>query len=333
LFELAVDDALNELARRSGAQFECLAQARRHTREELQARITAVDHLGLPPASSLCLMGSWGRHEVVDGSDADWLLIGDAQRGRPQTLRALREWIESADPAPGQERVFGTYTNREKLITQIGLDRDSNRNLTRRILLLLESLPLTNHAYHETTRDALLERYVDDFVRDHRVPLFLLNDIVRYWRTVCVDFAGKEMTRDGEGWGLRNAKLRMSRKLLFASGLLPVLLCARLPRAEMRSFLARQLSTPATDRVAFAFLAADAADIGARALGAYDRFIALLGQPDARAQLKALRHEQWETSPLFAEIRTLGRSLHEALVALLFETQLFGRTAREYGVF
>ena len=35
-----------------------------------------------------------------------------------------------------------------------------------------------------------------------------------------VDFASKQRDRAGEGWGLRNAKLRMSRKLIFASGML-----------------------------------------------------------------------------------------------------------------
>ena len=37
---------------------------------------------------------------------------------------------------------------------------------------------------------------------------------------MAVDFASKQRDRAGKGWGLRNAKLRMSRKLIFASGLL-----------------------------------------------------------------------------------------------------------------
>jgi len=67
----------------------------------------------------------------------------------------------------------------------------------------------------------LLKRYlVDDFgyamppKAAARVPRFLLNDLVRYWRTMAVDFAAKRREREGAGWGLRNFKLRMSRKLI-----------------------------------------------------------------------------------------------------------------------
>jgi hypothetical protein len=50
---------------------------------------------------------------------------------------------------------------------------------------------------------------------------------------ICVDFAGKE--REGrDKWGLRNAKLRASRKVLFAGGLIPVLECFRFDREPMR---------------------------------------------------------------------------------------------------
>lgn len=87
----------------------------------------------------------------------------------------------------------------------------------------------------------LLDRYLDQSVKPQRPPRFLLNDVIRYWRTMCVDFAGKE--REGpEKWGLRNAKLRTARKILFAGGLLPVLEC------ESRTKLGPNWSSQHLDR-------------------------------------------------------------------------------------
>src|SRR6266700_860144 len=111
---------------------------------------------------------------------------------------------------------------------KIGGQNDTNRNTTQRILLLLESQPIgTRTEAHERVLRAVINRYLEEDThpltqnsKAYRVPRFLLNDIVRFWRTMAVDFASKQRDRAGKGWGLRNAKLRMSRKLIFASGLL-----------------------------------------------------------------------------------------------------------------
>ena len=49
---------------------------------------------------------------------------------------------------------------------------------------------------------------------------------------MAVDFAAKRRDRDGAGWGLRNFKLRMSRKLIFAAGLAACLSCKLRPPAS-----------------------------------------------------------------------------------------------------
>jgi hypothetical protein len=147
-----------------------------------------------------------------------------------------------------------------------------------------------------------------------------------------VDFVGKE--REGpEKWALRNAKLRTARKLLFASGLLPLFLCHRFKKDEIRPFLIDQFRAPPTDRVAYAFLQAGAVDPGTRALGAYDRWLGMLDDPDVRGRLQDLRREDAKRSPVFQEVRRLADEIEGGLLALLFDTTPLRNLVREYGIF
>jgi hypothetical protein len=119
---------------------------------------------------------------------------------------------------------------------------------------------------------------------------------VRYWRTICVDSVGKQR-QDNVKWGTRNAKLRTSRKILFAGGLLPILQCFELNIDETREFLIDQLSAPPTDRLAYAFLRWGIPDAGARFLEAYDSWVGMLGKsPSAKTWTRYAaqkRHSIW----------------------------------------
>ena len=318
---------LEQLAAAARTEFPHLLRARERTEAGLAERRAALGTAGDDAGgAAVVLMGSWGRRELTSGSDDDFVVLGDGPPS-PEDVGAV------LDRAAGREGIFGGRVHEADLVERIGLGHDTNENLTRRMLFLLESVALTGAVTHAAARDAILRRYLEAGVRDQRVPRFLLNDLIRYWRTICVDFEGKVRERGEEGWGLRNAKLRTSRKLLFAGGLLPVLECHELERARMHGSLAAALDLPPTDRVAAAFLRYEAVDAGARALRAYDAFVGLLDDPAAREHLRGLSREAAQSDALFRRARGYGDALESGLLALLFERQPLARLVREYGVF
>jgi hypothetical protein len=60
---------------------------------------------------------------------------------------------------PGAQAVFGVPFDVDGLVDRIGLDADTNRNLTRRMLLLLESRELRG-TVHANCWNQVLERYL-----------------------------------------------------------------------------------------------------------------------------------------------------------------------------
>ncbi len=322
---------LEALAKVTGRNFPNLMDARRRTAERLEEkrpRLTALRH---SPRASIVLMGSWGRQELTSESDDDFMVLIQGTRRRliKPSIRSVKKVL---DRAPGKQGVFGGPVFSDRLVQDIGLGGDDNDNLTRRMLFMLESIPVTGAEVYRTVRAEVLNRYLDESVKPYRPPRFFLNDVVRYWRTMCVDFAGKE--REGpEKWGLRNAKLRTSRKILFAGGLLPILDCFRFDELAMRGFLEGEFDLPPTDRIARSFLENGASDAGARTLGAYDEFVGRMNDGDFRQALKDVTRERAPDSTAFSEVQRLGRELEDGLLALLYETQYLPDVVRDFAIF
>lgn len=326
--------ALEQLAERSGTGFPNLITARQLTASRLEELRERLDGREGDTDACVAMFGSWGRHELTAQSDYDWSIVVDgAEREeiRPGPAH-VAEAIGAAERRPGTQGIFGDVAFCDNLVDRIGLDRDDNTNLSRRMLLLLESVAVSNEAAHRACRNRVLDGYLDYSVKDYRPPRFFLNDLIRYWRTICVDFVGKEREAPGQKWALRNLKLGTSRKVLFAGGLLPTLLCHRYRAADQGRFLADALRRPSIDRVAWSFLELDVLDAGIRAIGAYDRFLAILADPAAREELERLSRGQAQASDVFQEGRRLGAEIEQGLLALLFETRI-EPLVREYGIF
>jgi hypothetical protein len=324
---------LRQLAEAADRDFPHLFDARERTDRGLKKRRALLADLPHRPEASVVLMGSWGRGEVTEGSDDDFMVLLDGAEG-PDVQPTIEEVSEVLDEEPSEDGPFAEPVFSNNLVHDIGLDADSNKNLTRRLLFLLESTPVSgDEGVYLSVRDKILSRYLDESIKRYHPPRFLLNDVVRYWRTMCVDFAAKEW-KGPEKWGIRNAKLRTSRKMLFASGLLPLLECFRLDEEAIRVFVKEELAMPPTDRIARAFLDNDAVDEGARAVGAYDEFVGRLHETPFRSALEAVTRETSGDSAEFAKSEELGKELQGGLLALLYEASPgLAKVVRDYAIF
>src|SRR5260370_15731830 len=128
-------------------------------------------------------------------------------------------------------------------------------------------------------RRQILERYIGSGISDHQLALFLLNDIIRYYRTMAVDYEFKT----GEGptpkpWGIRNIKLVFSRKLLYASGLFSVAMTADRASEQKIEILEKLFDLPVIDRMTEICGRANMSTV----LSSYNYFLELLSDEQVR---------------------------------------------------
>jgi predicted nucleotidyltransferase len=311
--------------------------------------------------TSLVVFGYLARGEWTLGSDLDWtyLIDGGANTDHlliAQIIQRLLEKNQAKFRPPGPTGTFGNMAFSHDIIHQIGGQNDTNKNTTQRILLLLESCAIGKRTdAYERVILGVINRYLDEDnhllnpdSKSYRVPRFLLNDIVRFWRTMAVDFASKQRDRAGKGWGLRNAKLRMSRKLIFASGLL---VCFS---ANLDPDLQTKISTDKKDGIKLTlvqhirdYVRLTPLEILAKSMdrygvpqsvvkdlfGAYTEFLKVLSDEKSRTALENLRSGDSREDPTFREIRKISGIFEHALDHIFFENKQIAPLTRKYGVF
>ena len=354
--DISAPSSVDALERRLNTTWPAIRKAQNDTKALLE-KLTTTFEDKIAPDTSLVLFGSIARQEMTAGSDTDWILLIDGQAGpshEEEQHRIASELEKLKLAQPGTSGVFGCMVGSHDLVHRIGGEDDLNSNTTRRVLLLLESVPIGNRdAYDRVVRQIL--NLGDDYGLQRgrgpfRVPRFLLNDFTRYWRTVTVDFVYKQRAQRGKKWALRNAKLRMSRKLVFATGLLRCFLCQLDDGAEparvdlvapphrfekMLLYLEQQRMLSPLEILARAAMIPGISDTTANRLFTnYDRFLSILDDDTKRNELKDIDMTELNTSPTWNEIRELGREFQAGLISLFFEeNEDLSALAKEYGVF
>lgn len=197
-------------------------------RHSLEHSMTSLGIDENPPSVCIYATGSLARLEANPASDLDafFLLSGTAKQeplGRIRDVKILNAVIlaseENSFPDFSNDGEYLNFLHVEEMLDKIGSREEDYRNMfTARMLLILESKYIFNEVMYEAIIEKVVSRYFTDFHKHSESfrPLFLLNDILRFWRTLCLNYEhGREWRTDDEAkrakGHLANFKLRFSR--------------------------------------------------------------------------------------------------------------------------
>lgn len=189
----------------------------------------------------LCIYvtGSFGRLEASEYSDLDLFFIKSDELRQGGMSRIGGILMNAAFIKACRDMGFPEFSGDgeylevhylDKMLKQLGGRMDDYDNLfTARLLLLLESRPIYNEQLYEETLHKIIGSYFRDY-QDHEDsfrPTFLVNDILRFWKTLCLNYEhgrNRFNVDDAEAQKsqLRNLKLKFSRMLTCFSLVIPL---------------------------------------------------------------------------------------------------------------
>lgn len=295
--------------------------AKKYTEEKLQTLRSALAGI-VPPDAVALTCGSFARRDASPESDIDFFMISGSGGKK---YASSSEWLSSAQAAisgivahaPAAGGAFAQEIKRDDILRNIGGNQDSNDNITRRMLYLLEGEWLTNEAEFREIRRKIIHLYVNETPRNHQLAFYLLNDVIRYWRTITVDYSNKTGGENAaKPWAIRNVKLVYSRKLLYASGLFSVAMTVDRTQAEKERILDRLFDLPVVERLIEICGAPAVAPI----LKSYDFFLRHLEQKSVREHLKSLPRSKRESDPTFRALKNESHHFSRELMKLFLAT-------------
>jgi hypothetical protein len=220
-----------------------LEEGRRFSEERIARIKEEIEKIGeLKDKAEIVIYatGSYGRLEATRRSDLDLFIIHrDTDQSSvplPQSAQAIirAEIVQIGRrvrlPDFSGDGEYLAVHSLKAILTQLGGRHDDSLNhFTARLLLLLESRPLFNEAAYETVLSEIIEAYFRDF-HDHEEdfkPIFLVNDILRFWKTLCLNYENRRNIPTGDPAKkskvyLKNLKLKFSLLLTCFSTVIPL---------------------------------------------------------------------------------------------------------------
>ena len=253
------------------------------------------------------MTGSFGRCEASQYSDLDLFILGrndgeadpesDVKRGsqlsRLDEICIMAELIKVTRllriPEFSGDGKWLVHYATDDLIKTLGTQKDDVENtFTARLLLLLESRALIELSVHRELVREVVKAYWKDY-DDHRsnfMPAFLGNDILRLWRTLCVNYEATTRTMtepEKVKRKLKNYKLKHSRLLTCYSAILFLLATYNNKRTVHPDDALSMIGLTPTERLEFLSSEPDLANARPALitlLAQYEKFLEMTNSPE-----------------------------------------------------
>lgn len=287
------------------------------------------------------LIGSYGRGEASNQSDIDLFIVGGGTK-KERDLKNLDEILIKAElinatrklefpEFSGDGEHLSHYTV-DELVDNLGTRDDDNTNtFTARLLLLLESRPLLEEKFYSEVISKVIAAYWKDYEGHESdfVPAFLVNDVLRLWRTFCVNYEvgpqnEKEKPDQKAKRKLKNYKLKHSRLLTCYSALV-YLMAVMAERGTVSQNDAKQMvSLSPTERLEWLKNQAKFADKSSQVdeiISLYRRFLERTDAP--KDKLIEIFKNPKKSEDVFHEAKGFGDQVYDLLWSIGKDNKVF----------
>lgn len=196
----------------------------------LETRLAGVTELAEIRDLTIFVAGSYARQEASEHSDIDLFFIlngnlSNVENAKTRSLRAFAKIIEVTDalefPAFSNDGEYLEILEQPTMKRELGGRNDDHLNyFTARMLMLLEGKPVYGKDTFEDIIKEIVAAYFRDYThhpKDFR-PVFLINDIIRFWKTLCLNYEHKRNQPEEDAdrklkQKVKNFKLKFSRMM------------------------------------------------------------------------------------------------------------------------
>lgn len=258
----------------------------------------------------IAVAGSIARMEASRESDVDLIIVLKSTTPKDAHKELYEEiWklIPKGYNRPNPKGIFSTCISESDLFAVAGGGDESYKDLSRRVLLLLESKWIFREDNYDDAVSKLIANYASIVIeqkgRKDKNFVFLMNDVIRYFRTICVNYAFSSTDPNEKGkWPIRNIKLRHSRLLMYISLMYSFGVLSKYFNEDKVDILREFIGMEPLRRLYVIYRISN--DTGYfRIAGYYSVFLSALQDREARRMLQDIEYEGRYDVDIFARLK------------------------------